>query len=112
MALVPYAQAVGSLMHSSVYITKSDITYTVNSLAQFLSTFDPRHWQGIKCTLCYIKGIVNLSIKYQHQINGNIFYAFSNVDWARDQNMRRSTSSYCFLLASGVVTWLARNIPL
>ncbi len=41
MALVPYAQAVGSLMHSSVYI-RLDTTYTVNSLAQFLST--PGRW--------------------------------------------------------------------
>ncbi len=112
MALVPYAQAMGSLMHSSVYITKLDITYTVNSLVQFLSTFGPQHWQGIKCTLCYIKGIANLSIKYQHQINGNIFYGFFNVDWAHDQYMRRYTSSYCFLLVGGVITWLAINRPL
>jgi hypothetical protein len=88
MALEFYAQAVGSLMHSNVYITKPDITYTVISLAQFLSTFGPRHWQGIMCTLCYIKVTANLSIKYQHQTNGNIFYGFSNVNWANDQDMR------------------------
>jgi hypothetical protein len=41
MALVPYAQVVGNLMHSSVY-TRLDTTYTINSPAQFLST--PGHW--------------------------------------------------------------------
>jgi hypothetical protein len=87
MAFVPYAQAMGSLMHNNVY-TKPNTTYIVNSLVQFLSTPSPRHWQGIKCTLHYIKGTTNLSIKYQHQVNGNIFYGFFNVDWASDQNMK------------------------
>jgi hypothetical protein len=43
MALLPYAQALGSLMHSSVYI-KPDTTYTINSQVQFLSTPSPQHW--------------------------------------------------------------------
>jgi hypothetical protein len=97
MAFVPYAQAMGSLMHNSVY-TKSNTTYIVNSLAQFLSTPSPRHWQGIKRSLHYIKGTVNLGIKYQHQANGNILYGFSRVDWASDQNTKRSTSRLLFFL--------------
>jgi hypothetical protein len=42
MALEAYAQAVGNLMHNSVY-TRPDTTYTVNSLAQFLSTTGRQH---------------------------------------------------------------------
>jgi hypothetical protein len=104
MALLPYARTVGSMMHNSVYI-RPDTTYTVNSLVQFLSTPSPWHWQGIKRTLHYIKSIANLGIKYQHKANGNIIYGFFYVDWVNDQDMKRSTSNYCFFLAGGIVTW-------
>ncbi len=95
-------------MHSSVY-TRLDTTYTINSLAQFLSTPGRWHQQGIKHTLRYIKDIVNLGIKYQHQANGNIFYGFSDADQAADQDTRRSTSGYYFLLVGGVITWSSKD---
>jgi len=97
MAFLPYAQAMGSLIHNSVY-TKPNTTYIVNSLAQFLSTLGPRHWQGIKRSLHYIKGTTNLGIKYQHQANGNILYGFFHADWASDQNTKQSTSKLLFSL--------------
>jgi hypothetical protein len=42
MALVPYPQVVGNLMHMIVY-TRLDTTYTINSLAQFISTPSHQH---------------------------------------------------------------------
>ncbi len=56
-----------------------------------------------------MKGIANIGIKHQNQANGNIFYGYSFVDQAGDQNTRQSIFYYCFLLASGVVNWSSKK---
>jgi hypothetical protein len=50
-----------------------------------------------------------MGIKYQHQDYRNILYDFSNMDWANDKDTRQSTSSYCFMLVGGVVTWVSKK---
>ncbi len=54
--------------------------------------------------LWYIIGIINTCIQYQHHDDGHILHEFLDVDWAGDKNTQISTSSYCFLLAGGVVS--------
>ena len=35
--------------------------------------------------------------------------AFSNADWAGDPTDRRSTTSYCFLLGSSLISWRSKT---
>jgi hypothetical protein len=93
MNLIPHAQAIGNLMHSSVS-TRLDIFYTINSLAQFLSNPRFTHWQTLKCTMWYIEANLNMGLKYQHKKNGNLLYNFFDANWANDKDTWWSTSSY------------------
>jgi len=40
----------------------------------------------------YIKGTLNFGIKYKKSPQGDILHGFSDADWARDKDTRRSTS--------------------
>jgi hypothetical protein len=69
------------------------------------------HLQTFKCTMWYIKTTLNMGIKWQHQNNGNILYEFFDVDWVGDKDTWWSTSSYCFMLIGGIVTWVNKKKP-
>ena len=38
-----------------------------------------------------------------------ILHAFSNADWAGDLTDRRSTTGYCFLLGSSLISWRSKK---
>lgn len=99
-----YSQIVGSLIHATVN-TRPDCAYTVGSLAQYLSDPKYSHFQTLKRVLRYLKGTSSYGIKYQRQTKAHDLQGFSDADWAGDKDTRRSTSGYCFLLTSGVISW-------
>src|SRR6266850_1307470 len=48
MRKVPYREAIGSLMYTSV-TTRPDISFAVSTLSQFLDNPGDAHWIGVKC---------------------------------------------------------------
>jgi len=100
----PYSQVVGSLMHAIVN-SCPNCTYEISSLAQYLSNPSLLHIQTLKQTLRYIKGTLSYGIKYQKSVEGDVLYGFSDADWVGDKETHRSTLGYCFILASGVISW-------
>ena len=100
----PYSQVVGSLMHAIVN-TRPDCAYAVSSLAQYLSNPSISHIQRLKRTLRYIKGTLSYGIKYQKFAQGHVLFGFLDANWPGDKETRCSTFSYCFILASGVISY-------
>ena len=100
----PYSQVVGNLMHAIVK-TQLDCAYAISSLAQYMSNPSISHIQTLKRTLRYIKGTLSYGIKYQKFAQRYVLYGFSYADWAGDKETRHSTSGYCFILVSGVISW-------
>lgn len=98
-----YSQIVGRLMHATVN-TKPDCVYTTSTLAQYLSAPSELHIQTLKRTLKYIKGSLPYGICYKKSPQGDVLHRYSNTDWVGCKDTRRSTSSYCFLLAGGVIS--------
>ena len=39
----------------------------------------------------------------------NVLHAFSDADWAGDPTDRRSTTSYCFLFGSSLISWRSKK---
>lgn len=74
---------------------------------------DPKtqHMSTLKRIICYIHGTVKFSLHlYPSTIDKLISY--TNVDWARCPDTRRSTSGYCVYLGDNLISWSAkRNIP-
>lgn len=112
MKEVPYSIAVGCLMHVMT-ITRPDIAYAVGQVARFMSNPGQAHWSAVKRIMRYLKGTLNFKIIYQpkkdsvqylHQVQ-----AWSDSDWASDEDSRKSTSGYVFTLAGGAISWQSRR---
>ena len=102
-----YQSLVGSLMYLSV-CTRPDIAYAVGCLARFSSKPNRSHWTAAKRVLRYLKGTANCGIAFTRSESEECI-GFSDADWAGDQQDRRSTSGYLFLMAGGPVSWKSKR---
>ena len=93
-----YQSAVGSLLYLSTK-TRPDITFSVCNVAKFCSKPTTKHWTAVKRIFRYIKGTCDLGI-----LNSGYSVGYSDADWAGDRSDRKSTSGYCFILGSGLVS--------
>ena len=96
-----YGRLVGSLVYLTV--TRPDISYVVHQVSQYL--FAPRstHYAAVLRILRYLKGTLFHGLFYSAQ-SPLILRAFSDADWAGDPTDRKSTTGYCFLLDSSLIS--------
>ena len=94
------------LVDSLVYLTvaRSDISYVVHQVSQYLSALRSTHYATVLHILQYLKGTLFHGLFYSTN-SPLILLAFSNTDWAGDPTDRRSTTAYCFLLGSSLISW-------
>ena len=63
MAKIPYREAVGTLLWLSLG-TRPDISYAVSQVARYNDCYGIEHWQAVKRIFRYLKGSVNLGLKF------------------------------------------------
>lgn len=102
----PYKKAVGSLIYLMIG-SRPDIAYSVGKLSQFIDSYDHTHWIAVKHLFRYLKGILNLGIT-NHGDGINKLEGFCDSDYAGDQETRKSTSGYIFILNGGTVFWSSK----
>ena len=61
-----------------------------------------------KHVLRYLKGTVDYGIKYDENYNINL-QTYVDLDWEGSATDRKSTSSWCFNLGSGIISWFNRK---
>ena len=101
-----YPQLIGSLMY--VVNTRSNIYFVVNTLSQFQVEPRHEHWIAAKHVLRYIHGTINYSLRYTASSDIQP-HGFTDSDWARSAEDRKSTSSMCFSLGSAMISWGSRK---
>ena len=101
-----YRRLVGSLVYLTV--TRSDISYAVHQVSQYLSAPRSTHYAAVLRILRYLKGTIFHGLFYSAQ-SPLALRAFSDADWAGDPTDRRSTTGYCFLLGSSLISWRSKK---
>ncbi|RVW75728.1 Retrovirus-related Pol polyprotein from transposon RE1 [Vitis vinifera] len=101
-----YRRLVGSLVYLTV--TRPDISYAVHQVSQYLSAPRSTHYAAVLRILRYLKGTLFHGLFYSAQ-SPLVLRAFSDSDWARDPTDRRSTTGYCFLLGSSLISWRSKK---
>ncbi|XP_071729435.1 uncharacterized mitochondrial protein AtMg00810-like [Rutidosis leptorrhynchoides] len=103
-----YRSLVGALQYLT--ITRPDISYAVNQVIQFLHAPMLEHFQAIKRILRYIKGTISYGLSFLHSRSPDIL-GYSDADWARCIETRRSTYGYSIFSGGNLVSWSAKKQP-
>ena len=101
-----YRRLVGSLVYLTV--TRPDISYAIHQVSQYLSAPRSTHYAAVLCIIRYLKGTLFHNLFYLAQFPLAL-RAFSDADWTGDPTDRRSTTGYCFLLGSSLISWQSKK---
>ena len=88
-----------------------DLTYVaqaVGAVSKFNSCPTEAHLTAVKRIFRYLKGTINLGIKYERSDDKQLV-GFSDVDWAGDVDDRHSTTGNLFLMAGAVIDWFSKG---
>jgi len=105
---VKYQSLVGSLLYTAI-ATRPDISQAVGLVSKFNSNPTEAHLTAATRILCYLKGTLNLAMKYQKSEIGMQMTGYSDADWASDPDDRHSTTGHLFVIAGGTVSWLSKK---
>ena len=103
-----YRSLVGALQYLT--ITRPDLSYAVNQLSQFLHSPTVDHFRAVKRLLRYVKGTLSFGLTYNRSNKSSII-GYSDADWARCLDTRRSTYGYSIFLGGNLVSWSAKKQP-
>ncbi|GJT64249.1 RNA-directed DNA polymerase, eukaryota [Tanacetum coccineum] len=103
-----YRSLVGALQYLT--ITRPDLSYAVNQASQFLHAPTDAHFQSVKRILRYVKGTITYGLIFRRP-HSNSILGYSDADWARCIETRRSTYGYSIFLGGNLVSWSAKKQP-
>ena len=66
------------------------------------------HWAAIEQILCYLKGASGRGILYSNH-GHNIIKCFTDGDWARSKEDKRSTSGYYDFVGGNLIIWKSKK---
>lgn len=97
-----YMSLIGSLMYLTV--TRPDLMYVVSLLSRFMAKPKEEHMTVAKRVLRYIKGTINYGLYYGKD-NSQKLRVFTDSNYARDLEDRKSTSGYICLFNGAAICW-------
>ncbi|XP_015160008.1 uncharacterized mitochondrial protein AtMg00240-like [Solanum tuberosum] len=101
-----YRRLVGKLNYLTV--TRSDISFPVSVVSQFMTSPCDSHWDAVVRILRYIKSALGKGLLFEDQGHKHIT-GYTDADWAGSPFDRRSTSGYCVLVGVAWRTEVWRN---
>ncbi len=107
--LKDYQALIGCLTYAMT-ISRPDLATSVGILSKFMSKPGQSHWKAAKRVLRYIKGSLNVGLKFDASDQKSVdVIGFTDADWAGDIVERKSTSGYVFQICGGTVSWRSKR---
>ena len=97
-----YRRLVGKLNY--LIVTHSDIAHSISVVSQYMSSSTIDNWAAVEHILCYLKGAPGRGILYSNYGHNRV-ECFTDADWARSKEDRRSTFGYCVFVGRNLVSW-------
>lgn len=101
-----YISIVGALQYFT--FTRPDIAHFVNVVCQHMTNPIEAHMFLVKRILKYLQGTIHCGLTYFADSNTHIS-AYSNSDWAADDNTRRSITGYVVFLSLNPISWQSKK---
>ncbi|XP_034699365.1 uncharacterized mitochondrial protein AtMg00810-like [Vitis riparia] len=101
-----YRKLVGSLVYLT--ITKSNISFVVQQVSQFLQT--PRHLHlAVVCRIIrYVQGTSTRGLFFPAS-NSTRLAAYSDADWVGCVDTRHSITGWCVFLGDALISWKSKK---
>ncbi|XP_061357068.1 secreted RxLR effector protein 161-like [Gastrolobium bilobum] len=104
-----YRSLVGSLRY--LRCTRTDLCLSVGIISRFMEDPGCTHWKAAKRILRYVKGTISQGLHYsksdKYKLTG-----YSDSDWCRDVDDRKTTASYVFFMGNTAFTWVSKKEPI
>ena len=105
----PYRTLTGALLWISL-IARPDISFASSHLSQFNANPGPSHWKAALRVLRYLAGTRDMCLVLGGSNNDTTtLYGYTDSDWARDVDDRRSVSGYVWQLGNRTISWSSRK---
>ncbi|KAF5461671.1 hypothetical protein F2P56_017753 [Juglans regia] len=92
-----FRSLVGALQYLT--ITRPDLSFSVNSICQFMHAPTEDHFHALKRILRYVKGIAHHGLQLHKQFTRDLL-GYSDVDWVVDSLTKGVTKLQFFLFRS------------
>ena len=99
-----------SMISSLIYLTTSrpDISYSVGVYARYQANPKESHLIALKIIIKYVKATVDFRVWYSKDTN-DVLTGYSDVNWARNADDRKSTLGGCFYVGNNLVSWMSKK---
>ncbi|CAL0317035.1 unnamed protein product [Lupinus luteus] len=104
--ITSYRRLLGKLL----YLThiRPDISFVVSSLSQFIDSLTNLHYKAATRVLRYLKSTSGHGIFFPSN-NTTTIQGYSNLDWAKCIDTRRSITGWCFFLGNALIFWKSKK---
>ena len=95
---------------SLLYLTASrpNISYSVGMCARYQANPKESHMIALKRIIKYVKTIADFGVWYIKDIN-DVLTGYSDANWARNADDRKSTSGGCFCMGNNFISWMSKK---
>ncbi|XP_057954001.1 uncharacterized mitochondrial protein AtMg00810-like, partial [Malania oleifera] len=104
-----FKSLVGSLRYLTC--TRPDILYGVGLVSRYMETPDQSHLNAVKRILRYVKGTITDGMFYSSRGDCRLI-GYSDSDWGRDLDERKSTTGFTFFMGDTTFTWSSKKQPI
>jgi len=101
-----YRSIIGSLLYLTA--SRPDIAFSVAVCAHYQAAPKESHLTAMKRIIRYINGTLQYGLWYSKDSN-DCLAGYSDANWARSVNDRKSTSGRCFYLRNNLVSWMSKK---
>ncbi|XP_070015777.1 secreted RxLR effector protein 161-like [Nicotiana sylvestris] len=96
----------GKLLY--VTITRPNISYTVQTLSQFMQEHKQSHWKAAIRVVKYLKNAPGLGVFMKAESTQHLT-CWCDSDWAACPNTRRSVTGYVVKFGKSLVSWKSKK---
>ncbi|KAK2979121.1 hypothetical protein RJ640_021124 [Escallonia rubra] len=101
-----YKSMVGSFRYLT--FTRPDITYAVGLVSRYMKRSKQDHFNAAKGILIYVRDTVDHGLFYTYSQNSRLI-GYSDSNYGRDLDDRKSTSGYAFHIGSAIFSWSSKK---